>query len=148
AYALEALVASAGGLPIVHPITPDAPDAIRRQLEEALTADVVVSSGGVSVGEYDFVKAAFAAAGLTLDFWRVAMQPGKPVAFGRAGEKLGFGLPGNPASSMVSFELFVAPALRKLAGLAERLLRPRVTVLWDGAPLRKEAGRRQYVRVE
>ena len=146
AHAMAALVRNAGGLPILHPIVRDDPAALRARFAEALAADVVVSIGGVSVGEFDYVKEALAAAGLSLDFWKVAMQPGKPVAFGLAGRRLGFGLPGNPASAMVSFHLFVGPALRRLGGRRSGLLLPRVPcALGEGA--KKDAGRRFYLRV-
>jgi molybdopterin molybdotransferase len=108
-------------------------------------------SGGVSVGPYDHVRSAFAEIG-TIDLWRVAVQPGKPFAFGTA-PRLGggppvllFGLPGNPVSTFVTFELFVRPALRRLGGFA-RLERPRERgILLEETP--KSAGRRAFVRVQ
>ena len=113
-------------------------------------ADALIVSGGVSVGPYDHVRAAFGAIG-TIDLWRVAVQPGKPFVFGTAERPGGgprvllFGLPGNPVSTFVTFELFVRPALRRLSGLA-RLHRPRDrAVLLDRTP--KSAGRRAFVRV-
>ena len=111
-------------------------------------ADVIVTSGGVSVGDRDFVKPALESIG-RLDLWRVNMKPGKPVAFGRiprpdGGETLFFGLPGNPVSTMVTFELFVRPALWKLAGRRD-LARPRITVrLAEGVAHRP--GRQEFVR--
>ena len=144
---LAAMVRAAGGEPIVHPITRDDPAALRDRFAEALAgADVMLSIGGVSVGEFDYVKEAMAAVGLTMDFWKVAMQPGKPIAFGIAGGKPGFGLPGNPASAFVSFELFVGPALRKLGGRREGILRPRASVEIDGGFERRESGRRLFLR--
>jgi molybdopterin molybdotransferase len=79
---------------------------------------VLVTTGGVSVGARDLVRAALARAGARLDFWRIAIRPGKPFTFGRWGSTAVFGLPGNPASALVTFELFVRPALRLLSGLA------------------------------
>ena len=118
AYALAAQVAEAGGV-VTHRLhARDTAEALREAFDQAVGADVLLTSGGVSVGDYDYVKAVFAERG-TMDFWRVAIRPGKPVAFGRWGETLFFGLPGNPVSSMVTFELFVRPALRRLRGLAE-----------------------------
>ncbi|HSO29848.1 MAG TPA: gephyrin-like molybdotransferase Glp [Candidatus Sulfomarinibacteraceae bacterium] len=112
--------------------------------------DVLIVSGGVSVGPYDHVRRAFEAFG-PVALWRVAVQPGRPFAFGTTGRPGGgtpillFGLPGNPVSTFVTFELFVRPALRRLSGLA-RLGRPRDrAVLLDRTP--KAAGRRAYVRV-
>src|SRR5437667_1095694 len=102
---LASMIRAAGAIPLVQPITPDDPAKLRARLAEAIESDVLVSIGGVSVGDFDFVKAALQAIGLPLDFWRVAMKPGKPLAFGMAGRRPGFGLPGNPASAMVTFEL-------------------------------------------
>jgi molybdopterin molybdotransferase len=113
---LAAQVASAGGLP--EPLDPvaDDPAATRAALERALAADVAITSGGVSVGEHDLVRSTLAALGAEEVFWRVAVRPGKPVAFGVRGRTLVFGLPGNPVSSLVGFELFVRPALLALQG--------------------------------
>ncbi len=117
----HALAAACSGAAAAASVLPLARDD-RRSLEAALVAargcDVLVTTGGVSVGEKDLVRAALVAAGAELDFWRVAMRPGKPVAFGRWERSVVFGLPGNPASVLVAFELFVRPALRALAGLA------------------------------
>jgi molybdopterin molybdotransferase len=145
AHALAAMIRDAGGRPWAAPITPDQPEAIRRRLTEALAADVLITVGGVSVGEFDYVKDALTAVGAPLDFWKVAMKPGKPMAFGCAAGRPAFGLPGNPASAMVSFELFVRPVLRKLAGRRSGLLRPRAAVRFEGS-YRKETGRRHYLR--
>ncbi|HJZ88040.1 MAG TPA: gephyrin-like molybdotransferase Glp [Polyangia bacterium] len=147
AWALATMVRAAGALPVIHPITRDNPEALRTRFRLALAADVLVSIGGVSVGEFDYVKDALAAVGLTLDFWKVAMQPGKPLAFALSSHGPAFGLPGNPASSMVSFELFVRPALCKLGGHRTGMFRPRVTVVF-GERARKSAGRRMYLRCQ
>ncbi|HET9555492.1 MAG TPA: gephyrin-like molybdotransferase Glp [Anaeromyxobacteraceae bacterium] len=117
AHALAAAVADAGGLPVILPIARDDRRALRRALARVRGADALLTTGGVSVGERDLVREALAEAGARLDFWRVAMRPGKPLAFGRLGRTLVFGLPGNPASALVAFELFARPALRALAGL-------------------------------
>ena len=117
-HALAAAALEAGAVPHVLPLASDDQAALRAALREARGADVLVSTGGVSVGEKDLVRAALRAAGARLDFWRVAMRPGKPVAFGLWGRTAVFGLPGNPASAWVTFELFVRPALRALAGLS------------------------------
>ncbi len=115
AYALAAQVEAAGGVVVQKLHARDTPDALRAAFDACAGADVLLTSGGVSVGEFDYVKAVFAERG-TVDFWRVAIRPGKPLAFGQWGRTLFFGLPGNPASAMVTFELFVRPALRKMAG--------------------------------
>jgi molybdopterin molybdotransferase len=117
-HALAAACREAGASPVLLPFARDQRASLQRALSAAEGLDALVSTGGVSVGEKDLVKEALRAAGARLDFWRVAMKPGKPVAFGRWGRTAVFGLPGNPASALVTFELFVRPALRRLAGLA------------------------------
>jgi molybdopterin molybdotransferase len=116
-HALSAAAREAGAEPVLLPTAPDEPRALRRALAAARGVDALVTTGGVSVGERDLVRAALAAAGARLDFWRVAMRPGKPFTFGRWGRTAVFGLPGNPTSALVTFELFARPALRALAGL-------------------------------
>jgi molybdopterin molybdotransferase len=115
--ALVAAVREAGGDPLLLPIARDAPEALSRALESARGFDALVTIGGVSVGTRDLVRAALAEAGARLDFWKVAMRPGKPFTFGRWDRTAVFGLPGNPASALVTFELFARPALRALGGL-------------------------------
>jgi molybdopterin molybdotransferase len=126
-------------------------DVVSRLSEALGWADVIVASGGVSVGAHDVVKDAFAQLG-RIDLWRVAVQPGKPLAFGRApardrpGEVLLFGLPGNPVSSLVTFELFVRPVLRRLAGHADLIGRQIVRATLE-QPVTKAPGRRAFLRV-
>ena len=120
---LAAAVASAGGDIELLPAVEDTEEAHRRSLERGLTTDVLVTSGGVSVGPHDLVRRIEAELGVEEIFWRVAVKPGKPVSFGVRGETLVFGLPGNPVSSLVGFELFVRPALLALQGLASPLPR-------------------------
>ena len=149
--ALRALAAAAGAQAIDLGIARDQlADVIERLRRGVAEADVVIVSGGVSVGPYDLVRAGFEAVG-TIELWRVAVQPGKPFAFGTARRDDGrrvllFGLPGNPVSSFVTFELFVRPALRRLSGYAE-LLRPSEPGVLVGA-VSKSLGRRAYLRVE
>ena len=116
-HAIAAAVREAGGIPLLLPVAGDRPDALAAALAAARGADVLVTTGGVSVGARDLVRDALRRAGSRIHFWRVAMRPGKPFTFGRWGAAAVFGLPGNPASALVSFELFVRPALRRLAGL-------------------------------
>ncbi len=143
AYALAALVADAGGV-VTHRLhARDTPEALRQAFDTAEDADVLITSGGVSVGDYDYVKSVFAERG-TVDFWKVAIRPGKPVAFGRWGGTHFFGLPGNPSSTIVTFELFVRPALRRLAGHTE-LTRPAVTATLT-EPASHTPGRQSYQR--
>ena len=116
-HALAAAVRDAGGDPFLLPVARDDEASLARALEDARGADALVTTGGVSVGTRDLVRTALERAGAQLGFWRVAMRPGKPFTFGRWGRTAVFGLPGNPASALVTFELFARPALRALAGL-------------------------------
>jgi molybdopterin molybdotransferase len=117
AYGLSAQVDAAGGVPRVLPIVPDDRDAIRSAIASALADDVAITTGGVSVGARDVVREALEDAGVDLVFWRAAVRPGGPVAFGAGpGGRLAFALPGNPVSAQVTFELFVRPALLRLGG--------------------------------
>jgi molybdopterin molybdotransferase len=116
--ALAALVTECGGIPLQLPIAPDKADALQRIAEAAIGADFLVTTGGASVGEHDLVKDALGAAGLTLDFWKIAMRPGKPLMVGRYRETPMMGLPGNPVSSLVCGLLFLKPAIERLTGLA------------------------------
>ncbi len=115
-YTLEALCRQAGALPERLGIAEDDYDTTRRMLERGLGYDVLVTSGGVSVGEFDFVKEVQDSLGVQRRLWQVAMKPGKPLAFGVRESCLVFGVPGNPVAAMVSFELFVRPALLRLMG--------------------------------
>ena len=118
-YTLAALVAECGAEPIQLGIARDNRESLLEKLKQAAEADCIVSSGGVSVGDFDFVKDVLKELGSRMLFWKVAMKPGKPLAFGVIGGKPAFGLPGNPVSSMVAFEQFVKPALFKMSGRAE-----------------------------
>lgn len=118
-------VLAAGGVPVLLGIAPDDLPETRRLIAAALDHDVVITSGGVSVGEFDFVKQVQDELGVERRFWGVAMKPGKPMAFGMYGNTLVFGVPGNPVAAMVCFELFVRPALLALQG-REDLYRPYV----------------------
>ena len=148
---IVAQVLAAGAEPVRLGIAVDDVDAVReRVVEGILVADVLVASGGVSVGARDVVKEVFEEVG-SLDLWRVAVQPGKPLAFGRAarpdgGTCLLFGLPGNPVSSFVTFELFVRPVLRRLRGEAPTQGRPSVRAIL-AEPVSKSEGRRAFIRV-
>jgi molybdopterin molybdotransferase len=117
-FILAAQLASAGAVVDRLPTVADDEAETRAAIARGLAGDVLVTTGGVSVGVHDLVRAAEAELGVEEVFWRVAMQPGKPVAFGVRGRTLVFGLPGNPVSSLVGFELFVRPALLALQGLA------------------------------
>lgn len=143
---LAPLVSRAGGLPKILPIVSDTLEATRDALARAFAeCDIVITSGGASVGELDFVKAAFEALGGKKQFWRVAIRPGKPFVFGTLGGKFLFGLPGNPVSAFVTFLLLVRPALRRWQGASETSLPNYSAVL--GAPLSNPGDRRHFIRV-
>lgn len=147
-YALAAACREAGALPYRIGVVPDDPARLTEAIDDHLIqADVVITSGGVSVGAYDVVKQALQRAG-TVQFCRVAMQPGMPQGFGTVGpdEIPLFALPGNPVSALVSFEVFVRPALRRLVG-APQLYRPRINASIT-VPWKSPAGKQQYVRVQ
>jgi len=144
--ALAALVRNAGGETRVFPVVPDNPDAIRTALKEAFEqCDLVITSGGVSVGEFDFVKDVFQRLGGELNFWRVAMRPGKPFAFGTFQGKYLFGLPGNPVSAFVTFLLLVWPAIARAQGANEVELPSHPAVAGD--TFANKMDRRHFMRV-
>jgi molybdopterin molybdotransferase len=116
AWSLAAQVERAGGIPIVLPIARDTKEETRALVEQGLESDLLLLSGGVSAGKYDVVEPVMAALGATFFFDRVLIQPGQPLVFGKVRERFFFGLPGNPASTMVTFELFARPAIGLLSG--------------------------------
>ena len=115
-YSLAAQVIDCGAIPLSLGIASDNIEDLRSRLRDGLRADVILTSGGVSVGKYDLVKDTLTEVGMKVKFWKVAMKPGKPLVFGTLGNKPVFGLPGNPTSAMISFEQFVRPALLKMMG--------------------------------
>ena len=141
---LAAALAAEGADIELLPAVADDESAHCAALERGLTADVLVTSGGVSVGPHDLVRRIEAELGVEEVFWQVAVKPGKPVSFGVRGETLVFGLPGNPVSSLVGCELFVKPALRALQGLRDPL--PRFEPGRLGAALRRNPARDELVR--
>jgi molybdopterin molybdotransferase len=145
--ALAALVEEAGALPIDCGIAPDNLDGTRMAFEGALARDVqfLISTGGVSVGDFDFVRDAMASRGSSMDFWKVKMKPGKPLAFGQVAGVPIFGLPGNPVSCLVNFLQFVRPVIRRSLGDPRPFLPVREAVLT--APIRHHPGRAELVRV-
>ena len=145
-YSLAALAREVGAIPRMIGIVRDTREATIAAIESALESDFIISSGGVSVGAYDFVKDALDALGAETKFWQVAMKPGKPVVLSRLRGRLYFGLPGNPVSCMVSFLLFIAPAIRKAMGQKENLLPPIVQTRVT-ASLKSRGDRRNYMRV-
>ena len=142
-YMLAAQVKSAGGIPSYLGIARDNEEDLMEKFNWALQCDMVVSSGGVSVGDYDLVKASLKKMGQEMLFWKVAMKPGKPLAFGRIDTVPIFGLPGNPVSSFVSFEQFVRPSIRKMMGasqLSHLLVQAKLT-----HTVHKKAGRQHFL---
>ncbi|MDQ1239389.1 MAG: molybdopterin molybdotransferase [Thermodesulfobacteriota bacterium] len=129
-YSLAAQVYECGAIPLSLGIATDDHEHQRSRISDGLRADVLVTSGGVSVGNYDLVKDTLAQLGMQLKFWKVNMKPGKPLVFGTIAKKPVFGLPGNPTSAMISFEQFVRPALLKMMG-HKNLWRPLVEAVLE-----------------
>jgi len=115
-WTLGQLIRDAGGEPVDLGIASDTPQSLRAKLEARGDCDVLITTGGMSVGDHDHARAVFADLGGELDFWKVRMRPGAPMAFGLLGETPWFGLSGNPVSAMITFEVFIRPALRKMLG--------------------------------
>jgi len=144
-YALMAQVQALGIEPVLLGIARDDPEELARYLKRGLEYDVLLVSGGTSVGVHDYVRPTIEALGAQMLFWRVAMKPGHPVAFGKVGEKIIFGLPGNPVSSMICFEEFVVPALRRMMGHTRthrRTIEARMT-----HNVKHQPGRTEFIRV-
>jgi molybdopterin molybdotransferase len=144
-YALMAKVQALGIQPVLLGIARDDPDELRRHLQMGLQYDALLISGGTSVGVHDYVRPTLEALGVQMKFWRVAMKPGHPMAFGATDMAFVFGLPGNPVSSMVCFEQFVLPALRRMMGCS-RLHRRTVTAQLTH-DLKHKPSRTEFVRV-
>ncbi len=143
---LAPLVRAAGAEARLYPLVPDTAAATRAALALALAeCDAVITSGGVSVGEFDFVKSAFEQLGGTLNLWKVAIKPGKPFVFGQLNGKHLFGLPGNPISALVTFLLLVRPALLKMQGACATELPTHPGTLAE--PIANRGDRRHFVRV-
>lgn len=142
------LAAMLGDLPVEIidlGILPDDLDALTRAFA-GVRADLLVTTGGASVGDHDLVRPALAAAGGTIDFWRIALRPGKPMMAGRLGDALVLGLPGNPVSAFVTAMLFVKPLVAALAGAADPLPRPALALLGETLPA--NGPRTDYLRAE
>jgi molybdopterin molybdotransferase len=143
-YSLAAQIIDCGGIPLQIGIAKDTRDDLVSKFKAALRADIIVSSGGVSVGDYDLVKDVMKEVGNKMQFWRVAMRPGRPLAFGSMGGIPIFGLPGNPVSSMVAFEQFVRPSILKTMGHKNLFRRTvKATIRED---ITKERGAKHFIR--
>ena len=143
-YSLSSLVKDAGAQPLIMGIAKDRPEDLRSMFEAALNADMIISSGGVSVGDYDLVKDILQELGAEMKFWKVSMRPGQPLAFGVIQGKPTFGLPGNPVSCMISFEQFVRPSILKASGrkqLFRSLIKARLK-----EPVSKREGKKYFMR--
>ena len=143
-YTLGAQVKDCGAIPVQLGIAKDRKEEIEEKLRQGIRADVLISSAGVSVGDYDFVKDVMKQLGMEMIFWKVAMRPGAPLAFGVILEKPVFGLPGNPVSSMISFEQFVRPSLLKMMG-NPKLFRPVAEAVLQ-EDIKKMVGKRYFIR--
>jgi molybdopterin molybdotransferase len=144
AYTLAAAVEEAGGEALCMGIVRDRPELIHAAFSEAVMADMVLSTGGVSVGSFDYVRRILTDIGYQERFWKVAQKPGKPLTFGLCGRAPVFGLPGNPVSSLVCFYLYVLPALRTMMGFGRVHLPSAAATLTE--TLRKAAGLTEFVR--
>jgi molybdopterin molybdotransferase len=143
--ALAAMVSAAGGAPGFLGIAKDTLEDLRRHLANALDADIVVTIGGASVGDHDLVHKALADRGVTLDFWKIAMRPGKPMMFGRKGMQRFIGLPGNPVSALICAEVFLMPLVRRLAGRAEA---GRMRAVALGSAIEANGPRKHFMRAK
>jgi molybdopterin molybdotransferase len=145
-YGLAAEVRRAGGVPVDLGIAADTAKSVREALERGAACDGIISSAGVSVGDHDQVKRALDEAGFEREFWRVRIRPGSPMTFGTLGGRPFWGLPGNPVSALVTFEVFLRPALRHMAGHA-RPDRPRLVAEAEET-IRSPGGLTHFYRVE
>ena len=143
-HALAAMVQAAGGEPLLLPIAGDDADAIAAAASGAAGADMLVTTGGASVGDHDLVQAGLSKRGFALDFWKIAMRPGKPMIHGRMGATPVIGLPGNPVSAFVCSLLFLMPAIRRLSGLPDAALETETAIL--GAPMKQNDRRADHPR--
>lgn len=128
-YTISALVRETGGIPLVLGNAADTPESLRNLLLKTEGADLIVTSAGASVGEFDYTRDVIALLGGTLGFWKVRMRPGAPIGFGTLGKTPWIALPGNPVSVMVTFELFVRPVIRRMLGHTRLFRRPTPVVL-------------------
>jgi molybdopterin molybdotransferase len=143
-HALAALVRAAGGEPVVLPVASDTREAVAAVADAVLGMDMLVTTGGASVGDHDLVIESLQSRGMTLDFWQIAMRPGKPLLYGQLGAVPVLGLPGNPVSAMVCAILFLLPALSRLTGLPAGP--PPTIQAFAGAALRANDHRADHLR--
>jgi molybdopterin molybdotransferase len=144
-YGLTAAIRALGGDPVDGGIVRDDRQALRDALERAATCDLIITTAGVSVGDADYVKETITALGGSVDFWRVRMRPGSPLAFGFVGGTPWLGLPGNPVSALVTFDILVRPVLRRMLGRSR--VYPVVERAEAGEDIRSPAGLVRFLRV-
>ena len=144
-FSLRGLVEKFGGVPLTLGIAGDERVKLVRKMKNGLNSDIMIISGGVSMGRFDFVREALTSLGYIERFWKVSMRPGMPISFGHIGRMPVFGLPGNPVSSMVSFLEFVRPLVMKLTGRATDL--PEISAFLK-TPIVKKDNRRHFLRVK
>ena len=144
AYTLQSLVKESNAIPHYLGIARDNKDDIRKNILKALEYDIVITTGGVSMGRYDFIKEIVEEIGISIHIEKIRIKPGKPVVFGTKGKKLFFGLPGNPVSTMISFIEFVKPALLHMMG-ADKIKKPVVWATLSGE-IKKKADRKHFIR--
>ncbi len=143
-YALEAQINESGALTLQMGIIKDDRDILRDAVKKASSADIILTTGGVSVGDYDFVKDILGELGFEKKFWKVAQKPGKPLLFGTLGKSLVFGLPGNPTATMLCFEIYVRPMIRMIQGFSNLHRKSvKAEALED---IKKKAGRKHFIR--
>ena len=123
-YTLHAMIRGAGGVPVNLGVARDDPAELRRRIESAAGCDLLITSAGISAGKYDYIRDVLSELGVRLEVWKVRMRPGAPLGFGRLGPMPWIGLPGNPVSTMVTFELFVRPMLRRMLGYTRIFRKP------------------------
>ena len=143
-HAVAALIRAGGGEPVVLPVAADTTEAIGAAVDSLGGADMLVTTGGASVGDHDLVQPALAARGFELDFWKIAMRPGKPLIAGRVANTPVLGLPGNPVSALICAALFLLPSLDVLGGLPAAAPRTERALL--GADLGANDGRADHLR--
>lgn len=134
-YTLDALVRQAGGVPVHLGNAADTPESLRGVLERSRGCDLLITSAGASVGEFDYTRQVLESLGATLDFWRVRMRPGAPLGFGTLDGMPWIGLPGNPVSAMVTFELFARPVIRRMLGHRRLYRRPQAAMLEEAVTI-------------
>ena len=144
AHTLISEVKKYGGIPVYLGIARDNTNEIEEKIREGLEADIIITTGGVSMGKYDLVKDVMRKIGVNILVEKVRIKPGKPLVFGTLREKIFFGFPGNPVSTMLSFLQFAGPALLKMMG-AEKIDKPIVNARLD-TPIRKKSDRMEFMR--